>query len=108
MFSRMSQEGATSVFRVHHIYTETALQITDPSSRQRGRPKKKSKAIVRQKKMKKKNLVMGSKGVSDTKTDRPTDRRSQHQLNSTYIYMTTHPKTVTRMVMSLRSSLCYS
>jgi hypothetical protein len=31
---------------------------------------------------KKKNLVMGPKGVPDTKTDRPTDRRSQHQLNS--------------------------
>jgi hypothetical protein len=37
------------------------------------------------KERKKKNLVMGPKGVPDTKTDRPTDRRSQHQLNSTKI-----------------------
>jgi hypothetical protein len=29
------------------------------------------------------NLVMGPKGVPDSKTDRPTDGRSQHQLNST-------------------------
>jgi hypothetical protein len=29
-----------------------------------------------------KNLVMGPKGVPDTKTDRPTDSHSQHQLNS--------------------------
>jgi hypothetical protein len=36
------------------------------------RTKAKSKAIVRQKK----NLFMGPKGVPDTKTDRPTDRRS--------------------------------
>jgi hypothetical protein len=26
---------------------------------------------------------MGPKGVPDTKTDRPTDHRSKHQLNST-------------------------
>jgi hypothetical protein len=26
---------------------------------------------------------MGPKGMPDTKTDRPTDRRSQHQLNQT-------------------------
>jgi hypothetical protein len=30
----------------------------------------------------KKNLVMGPKGVPDTRMDRSTDRRSQHQLNS--------------------------
>jgi hypothetical protein len=29
---------------------------------------------------KNKNLVMGPKGVPDTKTDSSTDRRSQHQL----------------------------
>jgi hypothetical protein len=34
------------------------------------------------KERKKKNLAMGPKGVPDTKTDRQTDRRSQHQLNS--------------------------
>jgi hypothetical protein len=34
------------------------------------------------KEKKKKNLVMNPKGVTDTKTDRPTDRRSQHQPNS--------------------------
>jgi hypothetical protein len=38
------------------------------------------KANVRQKK--KKNLVMGRKGVPDSKIDRPTDRRSQYQLSS--------------------------
>jgi hypothetical protein len=32
---------------------------------------------------KKQNVVMGPKEVSYTKTDRPTDRRSQHELNST-------------------------
>jgi hypothetical protein len=39
------------------------------------------------KERKKKNLAMGPKGVPDTKTDRPTDRRSQHQhqLNSTQL-----------------------
>jgi hypothetical protein len=31
------------------------------------------KAVVRQKKGKKKNLVIDAKGVPDTKTDRPTD-----------------------------------
>jgi hypothetical protein len=35
------------------------------------------------KERKKKNVAMSLKGVSDTKTDRPTDRRSQHRLNST-------------------------
>jgi hypothetical protein len=35
------------------------------------------------KERKRKNLVMGPKWVPDTKTDRLTDRRSQHQLNST-------------------------
>jgi hypothetical protein len=35
------------------------------------------------KERKKKNLFMGPKGVPASKTDRPTDRRSQHQLNST-------------------------
>jgi hypothetical protein len=34
------------------------------------------------KERKKKYLVMGPKGVPDTKTDKPTDRQSQHQLNS--------------------------
>jgi hypothetical protein len=34
------------------------------------------------KERKKKNVVMGPKGVSNTNTDRLTDRRSQHQLNS--------------------------
>jgi hypothetical protein len=63
---------------------EIALQITDPSSHERGHSKTKSKAIVLgggKKKRKKKNLVMGPKGVPDTETDRPTDRRSLHQLN---------------------------
>jgi hypothetical protein len=60
---------------------QIALQIEDESSRQRGCPKTKGNAIFWQKKGKKGNLVMGPKGVSDTKTDRPTDRWSQHQLN---------------------------
>jgi hypothetical protein len=30
--------------------------------------------------MEKKNRLMGPEGVPDTKTDRPTGRRSQHQL----------------------------
>jgi hypothetical protein len=30
------------------------------------------------------NLVMDPKGVPDTKMDRPTDRRPQHQLNSNH------------------------
>jgi hypothetical protein len=34
------------------------------------------------KERKKKNLVMGPKGVPDIKMDRPTDRRSQHQLDT--------------------------
>jgi hypothetical protein len=33
------------------------------------------------KERKKKNLVMGPKGVPDINTDRPTDYWSQHQLN---------------------------
>jgi hypothetical protein len=33
------------------------------------------------KRRKKKSLVMGQKKVADTKTDRPTDSRLQHQLN---------------------------
>jgi hypothetical protein len=32
----------------------------------------------------KKNLVMGPKGVLETKVDRPTDRRSQYQLTTNY------------------------
>jgi hypothetical protein len=55
---------------------QTALQITDPSSRQRGRPKTKSKAIFRQNKRKKQNLVMGPEGVPDTKTCWLTDHQS--------------------------------
>jgi hypothetical protein len=31
---------------------------------------------------------MSPKGVSDTKTDRPTDRRSQHQLKSRTVNLT--------------------
>jgi hypothetical protein len=56
---------------------QIALQITDPSSRQREHSKTRSKKIVRQKK----NLVMDPRGVPGTKMDRPTDRQSQHQLN---------------------------
>jgi hypothetical protein len=41
----------------------------------RGRPKAKREAIVRQRKGES-SLVMSPKGVPDTKTDRPTDRRS--------------------------------
>jgi hypothetical protein len=37
------------------------------------------------KETKKNNLVMDPKGVPDTKTYRPIDRRSQHQLNSVVI-----------------------
>jgi hypothetical protein len=50
-----------------------ALQITDPSSRQRGRPKRRAKQLSGKKKKnekEKKNLVMGPKGVPDTKTNR--------------------------------------
>jgi hypothetical protein len=41
-----------------------------------------SNCPAREKKKKKKNLVMGPIGVPDTKTDRPTSRRPQDQLNS--------------------------
>jgi hypothetical protein len=41
------------------------------------------------KERKKKNVVMGPKVVPDTKTYRPTDRRSQHQLN---LYLGASPK----------------
>jgi hypothetical protein len=36
------------------------------------------------KERKRKNLVMGLKGVLDTEADRPTDRRSQYHLSSTH------------------------
>jgi hypothetical protein len=39
----------------------------------------------RAKERKKKNLAVGPKEVPDTKMDRPTDRRSQHQLNSIHM-----------------------
>jgi hypothetical protein len=47
---------------------QIALQIADPSSRQRGRPERKSKAIVRQKKEKRKIWAWVPKGC-------PTSRR---------------------------------
>jgi hypothetical protein len=49
-----------------------ALQITDPSSRQRGRPTWRKNEIVTQR-----NLKSGP----DTKTNWQTDRRSQYNLN---------------------------
>jgi hypothetical protein len=45
-----------------------------------------TKRIAKQlsdKRKEKENFVMGPKRVPDTKTDRPTDLRSYHQLNST-------------------------
>jgi hypothetical protein len=36
---------------------------------------------------------MGPKGVNDTKTDRPTDRRSQHQSNSIQMFACGAPVT---------------
>jgi hypothetical protein len=33
---------------------------------------------------------MGPKGVCDIRTDRPTDRWSQHELNSTLLVMDMH------------------
>jgi hypothetical protein len=44
-------------------------------------PKDEEQSNCPAKERKNKNLVMGPKGVPNTKTDRPTDRRSQHQLN---------------------------
>jgi hypothetical protein len=70
-------------------HRQIALQITDSSSRQRWRPKTKSKAIARQKKGGGES-GHGPKEVPDTKTDRPTDRRSQHQLNSTQLNSTVY------------------
>jgi hypothetical protein len=55
-----------------------ALQTTDSSSHQRGRPTWKNKVIVTQR-----NITSGhslQKG-HDTKTNWPTDRRSQYNLN---------------------------
>jgi hypothetical protein len=49
---------------------QIALQITDPSSRQRGRPKAKGKAIFRQKKGKNEIWSWAPKGCQ---TPRPTD-----------------------------------
>jgi hypothetical protein len=46
-----------------------------------GAPRFRAKQLSRKSK-EKKNLVMGPKRVPDTEMDRPTDRRSQHQLNS--------------------------
>jgi hypothetical protein len=48
-----------------------------------GAPRRRAKQLSgkRKKKKKKNNLVMGPKGVPDSKTDRLKDRRS-HQLNS--------------------------
>jgi hypothetical protein len=56
---------------------QIALQITDPSSRQRGRPKTKSKGIFRRKKGKYKIWSWTPKGVPHTKTNWLTDRQSQ-------------------------------
>jgi hypothetical protein len=63
---------------------QIALQISDPSSRQKWRPKTKRKAIVWQKRAEKEKCGIGPKrgGGTDIKTDRPTDRRSQYQLSS--------------------------
>jgi hypothetical protein len=42
-----------------------------------------SNCPAKKRKKKKKELVMSPKGVPETKTDKPNDSRSQHQLNST-------------------------
>jgi hypothetical protein len=47
------------------------LLTIDPSSHQRGNPHLKNRICLSNK-----NLVMGPRWVSDTKTDRPTDRNS--------------------------------
>jgi hypothetical protein len=66
-------------------YEFSATLTTD-----RLRYKLKTRPLVREgtlrqraKEMEKKILVMGLKGVPDTKMYRPTDHRSQDQLNST-------------------------
>jgi hypothetical protein len=47
-----------------------------------GAPRRRAKQFSGKMKWKKENLVMGPKGVPVTKTDRPTDRRSKHQLTN--------------------------
>jgi hypothetical protein len=60
---------------------------------------------------KKENLVMGPKGVPDTKTDRPTDRRSQNQLISTLPHTrrcrVTSSDISVRQVIDLLRNACY-
>jgi hypothetical protein len=65
----------TVIYGYESSATLTCTTNYRASSRQRGRPKKKRKAIVRPKNGGG-NLVISPKGVPDTKTDRPTDLRS--------------------------------
>jgi hypothetical protein len=50
-----------------------------------GAPRRRAKNFPAEEK-KKKHVAMGPKGVPDTKMDRPTDRRSKHQLNYTPVH----------------------
>jgi hypothetical protein len=56
----------------------TTYYRPDLSSERAPQDEEKSNCLAKERK--KKNLVMVPKGVPDTRTDRPTDHRSQHQL----------------------------
>jgi hypothetical protein len=59
----------------------TQFKITDPASRQRKRPTSLNQKLSKNNSRKEEKLVAGPKGVPDTKTDWPTDRRSYYSFN---------------------------
>jgi hypothetical protein len=75
---------------------QITLQITDLSSRKRGHPKTKNKAIVRQKKLKIKIWSWAPKGWPTPRRD----RRSQHQLKPKLSSLSEHvPYILIRRIM---------
>jgi hypothetical protein len=54
------------------------------SSERAPKDEEQSNCLVKERK--KKHLVMGPQGVHETKTDKTTNLRSQHQLNSIWTY----------------------
>jgi hypothetical protein len=57
------------------------LKSTDPTSRQRGRPISETRNCLKVIKKEGEKLVAGSRWMPDTKTDWPTDRRSQYNFD---------------------------
>jgi hypothetical protein len=66
---------------VGHKINSTHYELQTCPLVREGAPRRRTKQLTGKEK-KKKNFATGPKEVSDMRTDRPTDRRSQHQLNS--------------------------